>query len=278
MNRVYFIRQDGYIMETDMQKQLLAWSGKWVPLFNELSKAYNTSYYTQSPLAKVDGDVDVMFIGINPGGCGEGVSCHTPEGFLAGNPAWDERFIDGKIGGKMRYFKEGRFFMGYDEYRHPDAIDNDSRVVWTNWMPFASANINALNEKELKGADVLLSTVELIKILKPWKIVFLGGKFLGYTPFELLDRYNDSSFNVQHVKVYGEYEIGRVNGRPAYYVCHPTSPKPWPVSHCFTSVFIFLRDLIDVYRDGKPMLSLEEVKKRMLGEFSSYKNRMAIAE
>ncbi len=266
-------------MTTDKQQQLLAWSRKWVPLFNDLSKAYNTVYYTQSPLTKVDGDVDVMFIGINPGGCGDGVSCHTPEGFLEGNPGWENRFIDGKIGGELRYFKEARFFMGYDEYPHPDTIDNDSRVVWTNWTPFASTGFGAL-KKELKGAEVLSSavnsTVELIKILQPRKVVFLGGKFLGSTPFELLDRYNDSSFNVQHVKVYADYEIGRVNGRPAYYVCHPTGR--WLVSHCFTSVFIFLRDLIDVYRDGKPTLSLEEVKKRMLEELGFYQKRIAIAE
>ncbi len=255
-------------METDKQQQLMAWSGKWIPLFNELSKTYNTPYYTQSPLDKVDGDVDVMFVGVNPGGIGRGVSYYTPAQFLAGNPHWEERFIEDK--NVWKFTNGARFFMGYDARRHPHTIDNDSRVVWSNLSPFVSkrgfTDLHAtLRDEGIKSA------VDLINRLQPKRILFLGGN-----AFQLLDQYADDSIreHIQHVRVYDNLplEIGRVYDRPAYYVCHPSGQ--WPVSNSFTSVFIFLRDLYDVYENGKPLHSLFELRERMRKETWLWQKRI----
>ena len=71
----------------NIQEEIVKWAEKYVPEFNKLSEKYNTSYYTQSPLNCIDGEVDLMLIGINPkGNLGEGSSKKTTEEYLAGNP------------------------------------------------------------------------------------------------------------------------------------------------------------------------------------------------
>ena len=52
----------------NIQEEIVKWAEKYVPEFNKLSEKYNTSYYTQSPLNCIDGEVDLMLIGINPKG------------------------------------------------------------------------------------------------------------------------------------------------------------------------------------------------------------------
>ena len=68
----------------NVQEEIVKWAEKYVPEFNKLSEKYNTSYYTQSPLNCIDGEVDLMLIGINPkGNLGEGSSKKTTEEYLA---------------------------------------------------------------------------------------------------------------------------------------------------------------------------------------------------
>lgn len=86
-------------MKKTKQELLKEWSELWVPKLNELSKDFNNPYYTQSPLDAVEENIDVMFVGINPGepeDCNRQPSFYTPEQFLKGNPSWEERFKDGK--------------------------------------------------------------------------------------------------------------------------------------------------------------------------------------
>ena len=96
----------------NIQEEIVKWAEKYVPEFNKLSEKYNTSYYTQSPLNCIDGEVDLMLIGINPkGNLGEGSSKKTTEEYLAGNPYWSERFTkEGKI--DWKYNQGARFFFG----------------------------------------------------------------------------------------------------------------------------------------------------------------------
>lgn len=147
--------------------------------------------------------------------------------------------------------------MGYDASKHEDTIDNDHKVVWTNLTPFQSDKGFTDLKVELRDEGIK-STLELITILRPKEIVFLGGN-----AFSLLDKYADDSLRQQfeHTKVFDNLplEIGRLYNMPAYYVSHPSGK--WPVSHCFTSVFIFLRKLIDIYEDEKPTKSLKMVAK-----------------
>ena len=44
----------------NIQEEIVKWAEKYVPEFNKLSEKYNTSYYTQSPLNCIDGEVDLM--------------------------------------------------------------------------------------------------------------------------------------------------------------------------------------------------------------------------
>lgn len=253
--------------------QLLeAWSRKWTPRFNALSAKYNTPYYTQSPLCAIADEVDVLFAGINPQGSNSGTTRLTEAQFLAGNNSWEERFKDDK--NVWKFTNGARFFMGYDASRHAESIDNDSRVVWTNLSPFQSRNGFLDLKAELRDEGVR-SFIELIVLLQPKKIVFLGGN-----AFSLLDKYADESVkqHISHLKVFRNLplEIGRIFDKPACYVPHPSGK--WPVSHCFVPVFIFLRELCDVYEEEKPLFSLEEVRAKMRREWKLWQDGVEIEE
>lgn len=71
-----------------MNTNLLKWAEKYVPMFNELSEKYQTSFCTQSPLTEIEESVELMIIGINPGGgsVGNGHKCLDVVEFLKGNP------------------------------------------------------------------------------------------------------------------------------------------------------------------------------------------------
>ena len=254
-----------------MNTRIEKWGKKWAERFNELSAKYNVPYYTQSPLSLVGEEVDIMFVGINPKGGNKGITNNTFEQFLAGNKCWKQRFCDNKNVWKLT--NGARFFMGYDAYKHEDTIDNDHKVVWTNLTPFQSNKGFTDLKVELRDEGIK-STIELISILRPKKIVFLGGN-----AFELLDKYADDSLkqHFEHIKVFEKLplEIGRLYNMPAYYVSHP-SGRSWPVSHCFVSVFIFLRNLIDTYENNKPTQSLKVIAERMRKEFSLWHERIEI--
>ena len=77
-----------------MNTQIAEWADTYVPQLNALSEKYEASYYTQSPLIKVEDDVEEMIIGINPGGpLSNGKTIMSTEEFLRGNPKWGERFV-----------------------------------------------------------------------------------------------------------------------------------------------------------------------------------------
>ncbi len=128
-------------MET-INEQIIKWANVYVPKFNELSELYKTPYYTQSPLDSINGQVDLMAIGINPkGNAGIGARMQTVAEYLKGNPSWKERFnAEGKI--CWNFYQKARFFLGHDDYYHPELIDNDEKIVWTNLSPFVSMPSN----------------------------------------------------------------------------------------------------------------------------------------
>ncbi|MCD8303768.1 MAG: uracil-DNA glycosylase family protein [Prevotellaceae bacterium] len=263
------------------RKELEEWGQKWVPTFNELSEKYNTVYYTQSPLDHIEDDVEVMLIGINPGGNGAGVTYVTPEEFLKGNPAWKERFKDGR--NVWRYTNGVRFYLGYDSRRHDDTIDDDSRVVWTNLSPFASENGFSELKPELRDAGIE-STAELISVLRPQQIILHSAN-----AFNLLDKYSGYSAELQleHIKVFDNLplEIGRISFQtetgqtvtiPTYQVKHPSGK--WPVSHCFTSIFLYLLRLSDVYENGKPAKPLAQVRKDLRHEVKLWQSCIEVKD
>ena len=159
----------------NIHEEILNWANKYVRRFNELSKQFNTHYYTQSPLNSINDTIDLMIIGINPkGNLNNGERELTVDGFLKGNFDWESRFNDdGTINKKWKYNQGARFFMGYDDFRHNDSIDNDKKTVWTNLSPFESQNGSKDLPKELMEEGIR-STLDLIKILRPKRIILLG--------------------------------------------------------------------------------------------------------
>ena len=253
-----------------MKEEIKDWADRWIPRFNQLSETYNVPYYTQSPLCKIDGDVDIMFVGINPKGGNKGTSNYTTDSFLAGNVCWEDRFVDNK--NVWKFTNGARLFMGYNVFRQANTIDNDARVIWTNLSPFQSNKGFSDLKKELREEGIR-STIELISIVRPKKIVFLGGN-----AFKMIDKYADDSVkqNFEHVKVLNKWalEIGRFYNTPAYYVNHPSGP--WAVGHYFISVFVFVRDLIDIYENGKPKFTLKEVQEKMRNEFKLWQKQIKL--
>ena len=239
-----------------MKDILLEWSRHYLPLYNQLSEKYHTPFYNQSPLNEIDEPIQHLFIGINPAGQpGSGITLMTPEEFLKGNPCWEDRFVNGIC--KWKYNIGARFFMGYDKSRHPDTIDNDQKVVWTNLSPFVSAKGFKDLPAELRTVGIQ-SLIALIKILRPQSIVLLGG-----SACQLLDQNLpiEEKKNFTHQKVFSNqpFEIGRLYNIPVVYTCHPS--QRWSVkgSHYFIPMLIHLHQLIDTVDNGNPTRTLQQV-------------------
>ena len=238
-----------------MKQQLEAWSREFVPRFNLLSQKHKVPYYTQSPLDTLCGSVDEMLIGINPQGKETGkTTILRPEEFLHGNPCWEERFCEELCCGQ--YFTGVRFFMGYDRRRHPHSFDNDQKVVWTNLTPFASNKGFTDLPPELRKAGIE-SLLRLIQIVRPQRIVLLGGN-----AFRMLEKYSshEAQKEISHEQVFRNqpFEIGRIYGIPAVYVCHPSSPR-WAVKGSRYFIPMFLHQMIDTPDQDHALRHIEQV-------------------
>lgn len=258
----------------NLQKQITAWAEKYVPKFNELSKKYETSYYTQSPLSVVCDSVELMVVGINP----KGDSIYpkgkelTYEEFLNGNPCWKGRFQDdGSIhpawGKDSRFLPDARFFLGYGKNYSSDDIDSDKKTIWTNLSPFVSPQGSKDLSKELMQAGVI-STIELIKIVNPKRIVLFGDGAL-----EMIKSNMEEQTEISYKQVFENvnYLVGQIYGIPTVNVCHPSSRK-WSVSNSFTSFFIFLHKLAS----DKFKSNLENVVDYMRKEMTAYQTKVKI--
>lgn len=237
-----------------MQKKIREWAEKYVPQFNQLAKENNSCFYTQSPLTAIDSEVELMIIGINPG-CG---GCYSKdisvEDFLAGNPAWEGRFLENGMPHKAwgRFLNGVHTFLGYDKKKHSESIDNDSKTVWTNLTPFSTPRANQLNKVLLEAG--VKSTVELITIIKPQRIVLLGKD-----AFSRLERAIEPSLleykNAFHNVV--PLAIGRICNTPTYCIVHPSGH--WPISHDFTTHFLDFMKKNDVVENGVPKYSISQL-------------------
>ena len=254
----------------NIQEEIVKWAEKYVPEFNKLSEKYNTSYYTQSPLNSIDGEVDLMLIGINPqGNLGEGSSKKTTEEYLAGNPCWSERFNkEGKI--SWPFNQRTRYFLGYDDFRHDESIDNDKKTVWTNLSPFESKNGNNDLPRELMEIGIK-STLELIDVIKPKRIILLG-----INAFEQLEKSQEGQ-NIEYSKVFSNIkaQVGRINNIPTVCIDHPCS-RHWEVSNKFNSMFVFLHKLAEITNKKSDVKPLKEVVKKMHDEMKLWQDRVVL--
>lgn len=261
-----------------IQERLKEWANKYVPKFNELSKKYQTYYYTQSPLNTIEEDVDVMIIGINPKGklgTGEFI-LDDPEKYLEGNPTWESRFLeDGFIspgwGKKHKFLSGTHCFLGYDNFYHPESIDNDKKTIWTNLTPFVSDKGNNDVFRELMAVGVE-STLELINIVRPKYIVLLGKD--AFTQLKGSSIESDSC--IQYTQVFSNIsaQIGRIFNIPTICVVHPSGQ--WEVSNKFAAMFVFLHKMAEMTDDRKKMRPLNEVADIMRNEMKLWQERIIL--
>lgn len=74
------------------------------------------------------------------------------------------------VGGSIRVYVS---FWVMINFYYPESIDNGENIVWTNLSPFESKQGNKDLKRELMQ-EGLKSTLELIKILQPRRIILLG--------------------------------------------------------------------------------------------------------
>ena len=254
-------------------EEIVKWANEYVPRFNKLSKDFQTHYYTQSPLDSIHDTVELMIIGINPKGqSGNGERILTVDQFLEGNHHWGERFNDdGTINKKEWKYNQGaRFFMGYDDFRHNDSIDNDKKTVWTNLSPFESKKGSSDLRKELMEEGIR-STLELIKILRPKRIVLLGTN-----AFQVIEKTLDSNSGViEYSSVFSNVKakVGRIYNIPTICLSHPSGK--WEVSNKFNSILVFIHGLAEITNKRGTVKPLKDVVDTMRNEMKLWKERVS---
>ena len=251
---------------TAIQDKIVDWARVYVPQFNALAALKNMDFYTQSPLNGIVSEVKGMIVGINPG-CG-GVwkgRDKTVEEFLAGNPTWPGRFgADGQpAGGWQRYLTGVHTFMNVPSGRCPDGIDGDRQYVWTNVTPFSTRKANQI------PADLIpisvQSTVELISILSPERIILLGAN--SYRYFEQYAKHHQMEADIYFRRAFPNginIHIGRIHGIPCYCIVHPTGH--WPVNHYFTTMVLSLLQEIDPVKEARVVGDVGAVIERLNGD------------
>lgn len=255
-----------------INEQIIKWANKYVPKFNDLSKLYATPYYTQSPLNLINHQIDLMIIGINPkGSIGEGGREMSIEQFLSGNPCWASR-INHEGKNTWTFNRGAHFFLGYDNFYDPEDIDNDKKTIWTNLSPFESKQGNNDLKKELME-EGLKSTLELIEILKPKRIVLLG-----INAFRQIEKAMGNDGKVEYLPVYKNVksQVGRINQIPTVCVPHPSGQ--WEVSNKFIPMFIFLHQLAEITNDKNVIKPLKDVVRVMQTEMKSWQEYIVIKE
>lgn len=231
--------------------KIIDWAKEYVPQFNALAELKNMDFYTQSPLNQVNSKVKGMIVGINPGCGGEWKGREkTVEDFLKGNPAWSDRFGSDNLpsGGWKPYLTGVHTFMNFPKDKQPESIDNDCKYVWTNVTPFSTKKANQIPANLIPIS--VQSTIELISILSPERIILLGAN--SYKYFERYAKQSQKENDIYFVNAFPNginIHIGRINGIPCYCIVHPTGH--WPISHDFTTIVLDLLQKIDVVENGK---------------------------
>ncbi len=246
-----------------IHEKIIDWAEMYVPKFNALAEQNNMDFYTQSPLNQIDSSVKCIIVGINPG-CG-GIwngTYKTTEDFLQGNPAWKDRFgIDNlPSGGWKTYLTGVHTFMNFSKERQSDSIDNDSQYVWTNVTPFSTKKANQIPAALIPIS--VQSTIELISILSPERIILLGVN--SYKYFERYAKQNKKETDIYFKNAFPNginIHIGRINEIPCYCIVHPTGH--WPINHDFTTIVLNLLQKIDTVKNGMAVNTIDFVIEKL---------------
>jgi hypothetical protein len=221
---------------------------------------------------------ELMVIAINPQGA-PGSDVHnneeskypkmSPEAYLSGNEDWNNRFNEkGVVSSNwLKYLSNARYFLGFPS-KKDDYFDDDKKVVWTNLTPFVSNN--GLRDLRELSPDLVMvgveSTIKLIQILEPKKIVLFGVE--GFKELE-----EACEKKIIHTKILDNknLEVGYINNIPAVCVNHPSGRGRggWPISNAFVPIFIFLHSIAI-----QKCTTLDGVRKYMRDELKAWQKQM----
>ena len=196
-----------------IQKELKKWADKaakgYVSIANEFGEDA-PSFYTQSDLTKLLNFPDIMVLGINPGS--EGLYYQQKTQF-----GW------GLNGSDMDGCHLRPFWIRLKDYfrdvKTGNPLDDESKFVVTNMSFFNSKKArNITNPLFYKS---LPFSIDLIKILQPKQIVFLGGKGI----LDKLTRFNRNNrlFDMNYEIIKPRVCKGLFNGIPFLAVPHPSA-------------------------------------------------------
>ena len=217
----------------NIQKELRRWADKTAKGYVSIASEVGDdapSFYTQSDLTKISDSPEVIVLGINPGSGGTYIS-------QKGNPNWglDGKDMDGE------HLIQGNFCK--NEAGNPNWNDRSKWHYWNRLKAyfrgvktgnpledeknFVVTNMSFFNSKEAKQLplNLLIKTIpyslDLIKVLMPKHIVFLGGAgMLGK-----LRRANQNNllFDMNYEMVKPRVYKGQFNDIPFLAVPHPSA-------------------------------------------------------
>lgn len=217
----------------NIQEKLREWADKtvkgYVTIANEIGESA-PAFYTQSDLTKLLGSPNVLILGINPGSEGlyigqmsnsnwglngkdmdgehliQGNYCKNEEG----NSSWSGR-------DKWAYWNRLKAYFRYVLPENP--LDNEETFVVTNMSFFNSKKANQLPNKLLIKS--IPFSLDLIKLLAPKHIVFLGGAKM----LEKLKRVNlnNTLFDLNYEMIKPRIYKGQFNGMSFLAVPHPSA-------------------------------------------------------
>jgi len=230
-------------MASDIKNQLIEWAEKTNNIYHQLASGKDgnhLSYYTQSVLNNIGEEpVEVMVVGINPGsegnyeemlankhwtGSDDIIEKMPSSHLLEGNHFFNEKLncTSWDMHLSWKYFQN---LMGYfsmvDGYNKNILLD-EKRFVLTNLTFFNTKNVQSLPKDIQK--KTFGCTIELINIIKPKMVVFLGVE----EGRKLLGTIEEFKENTAAMKVFdgnpkigsGVY-VGNVSNIPCVTLRHP---------------------------------------------------------
>ena len=215
-----------------MQKELREWADKTAKGYVSIANDYGEtapSFYTQSDLTKIKESPIVLILGINPGSEGLYIDQKTSTGWgLNGSDIDGDHLILGNYfvnnGGSSWSDRENwpywqrlkAYFVGV---KPVNPLDDENKFILSNVTFFNSER--AKNIKSPLFFKSIPYSVELIRITKPKKIIFLGGKGM----LDKLNRFNRNNqlFDMSYEMINPRVCKGKFNGISFLAVPHPSA-------------------------------------------------------
>ena len=254
---------------------LKAWAARTVGLYHNLAmteKDGNLAFYTQTNLTEVEKYPELLVLAINPGSGGPYFSESGKNNGQVDNKIWKEWGIrDGHMDGdtllkgnafwwereKWHLWKRLRIILSHWK-EHVSLLDDEHRFVFTNMILFNTSKAKGLPKVAFEKCPQ--STIELIKLLQPRRILCLGRKdcfqllckHTGVLPTELIP---------------SELSYGRWNNIPVYGIPH-TSKR-----YSYEEMNLIGKGLGYMFEHEGEMFTSDNIQKRFITEIEQWKGR-----